>query len=511
MSFAIFKQSPWKNSHRIYKESSLAISPAPEYASSEVLLASLYRTIGFKNVSEGDVPQSGRDLDKRIQRLRDRKQKPDLATVDADTWQSILHGVLESPKLPNQSSKRFLQVSPIVPATSLFSGSARLSSNSWPAGTLVRRMICLGSRTFDDAQILWAELFEALDVTADDDVFARWLQQETVTWTASPETWKLAPISSDEAAGTQIADYDHIQFPAKQFVKDIRSIIRSKNAVSRRQWTTLLESILRLATVSHVIWLCDVHARISNYLRTGLTNDDLPKNENIRSEIFPDRLSYMTYGDRALPNIRDRASTYLLARIGINALLWGLDEIGAAYTGALSSSGDILDLRQHIFANRGRLVAANVLTSISEVQEREGRVLLCKKGIGSNLLEFSRHVLGQRQTANALLRGYDQGFVLKKKGASSSSPWVVSLGPVSVLGLVQCALSGMSGPRSIHRLGQHLASYGITVDRHEIARNELGHQLRMLGLVLDSPDAESGMLLLPPFPNNQMAAEGHAQ
>jgi hypothetical protein len=45
-----------------------------------------------------------------------------------------------------------------------------------------------------------------------------------------------------------------------------------------------------------------------------------------------------------------------------------------------------------------------------------------------------------------------------------------------------------------------LAAYGIVVDRHDIARNDLGHQLRMLGLVLDSPDAESGMLLLPPFP-----------
>jgi hypothetical protein len=74
---------------------------------------------------------------------------------------------------------------------------------------------------------------------------------------------------------------------------------------------------------------------------------------------------------------------------------------------------------------------------------------------------------------------------------------------VAVLALVHCSLAGMSGPRSIHRLGQHLAAYGIAIDRHEIAENDLGHQLRMLGLVLDSPDAESGMLLLPPFTLNQ--------
>src|SRR5690606_32056415 len=135
------------------------------------------------------------------------------------------------------------------------------------------------------------------------------------------------------------------------------------------------------------------------------------------------------------------------------------------------------------------------------------RALNCKKGIGSNLLEFARHALGQRQTAVHLLKGYDQGYILRKKGSSPSSPWIVSLGPVSVLALVHCALFGMVGPRSIHRLAQHLEAYGIAVDRHDIARNDLGRQLRMLGLVLDSPDAESGMLLLPPFPATQETSE----
>ncbi|MNJ72818.1 hypothetical protein D3C77_695280 [compost metagenome] len=62
----------------------------------------------------------------------------------------------------------------------------------------------------------------------------------------------------------------------------------------------------------------------------------------------------------------------------------------------------------------------------------------------------------------------------------------------------------MVGPRSIQKLVLHLEAYGLTVDKHEIARNDLGHQLRMLGLVLDSPDAESGMLLLPPFHTSQI-------
>ena len=192
----------------------------------------------------------------------------------------------------------------------------------------------------------------------------------------------------------------------------------------------------------------------------------------------------------------------------MNAVLWSLDKCGVRFGGGLSSSSDVTALCQHIRENKDALSSGGIKETISEMNEREARALLCRKGIGSNIMEFATHSLGQRQTAIDLLRGYDQGYVLKKK--SKRSPWIVSLGPVSVIAIVHCALAGMGGPRSIHRLSQHLSAYGIVIDRHDIARNDLGHQLRMLGLVLDSPDAESGMLLLPPFPASTLAARTNA-
>ena len=122
MSLAEFKAAPWRTSHSTYSGSALAISPAPEYASSEVLVSSLYRTVGFGSLGERGVPQAGKDHDKLVQKLRDKQRPaPDGALVSADTWNTVIHGVLESPKLPNQSSKRFLQVSPLVPGLSVFS------------------------------------------------------------------------------------------------------------------------------------------------------------------------------------------------------------------------------------------------------------------------------------------------------------------------------------------------------------------------------------------------------
>lgn len=498
MTLADFKSNPWRASHRSYEKSALAISPAPEYASSEVLVSSLYRTVGFSTLKEGGVPQAGRDHDKLVKKLRDKRRAPEGALVSADTWNTMIHGVLESPKLPNQSSKRFLQVSPLVPGMAVFSGSARLSSNSWPAGSLVRRMVWLGTKDDASAKALWIDLFEAMSVGDGDDVFARWLQQEADAWTAPSPPWGIVPLPTEEAEILARADFKDLHFPARHFTKDLRAIIAAKGAMTRRQWTTLLEAIIRLGAVAHVAWLCDVQARIWRNVRDAISEQPLA-DKGLTCSIYPESPQYMSYGGKALMVFKDLASGYLLARLGINAVLWTLCEIGRPYSASLSTSDDIEDLCSHLRSNREALARAGVARNISDVLENEARALLCKKGIGSNLMEFARHCLGQRQTSSPLLRGYDQGYVLRKKGSSPSSPWVVSLGPAAVLALTHCALAGMGGPRSIQRLVQHLASYGVAVDRNDISGSDLGHQLRMLGLVLDSPDAESGMLLLPPF------------
>ena len=506
MSLEKFNAEPWKTSHSTYKESALAISPAPEYASSEVLVASLYRIIGYESVKEGSVPQAGAKLEQRLQKLRDKRQPaPEDATLRVDTWNTVLHGVLESPKLPNQSSRRFLQVTPLIPAVALFSGSVRLRGNPWSPGSLIRRMVWLGSKDHGTASALWRDLFSALGVGEQDDVFARWLEQEIRAWDVhSP--WQLAPVPDSEVANLAEDDFVNLQLmPAKQFTKDLRAIIQAKGSMTRRQWTSLLEAVLRLATVAHVTWLCDVQAHTWRCVSETLAGRGPSNEKEARTQMFPESLQYMTYGGKALNGFKDRASSYLAARLGINALLWSLENIGTPYGGDISSSNGLAKLCQHIRDHQRALHAADINSAIAEIRDRETRALSCNKGIGANLLEFVRHALGQRQTAIHLLRGYDQGYILKKKGSSPSSPWVVSLGPVAVLALVHCALAEMGGPRSIHRLSQHLAAYGITVDRYDIARNDLGHQLRMLGLVLDSPDAESGMLLLPPFPVTKAA------
>lgn len=505
MNIADFKLAPWGKSHQSYKQSPLSLNPAPEYADSEVLIAGLYRTIGLKDVSEGKVPVKGRDLDRKIAQNMERGTKPDKAALDADAFHGLLRSVLESPKRPNQSTKRFLQVSPIVGETAIFSGSARLAGNPWPAGMLTRRMIRMGLAGEAAAKADWDKLFAALSVEKQEDVFAQFMTEELRAWL--DERWESI-VSPDEGDVLDITldDLADRAFPARQFAADLQAIIAAKPLMTRRQWISLLEALIRLAAVSHVAWICEVQKRLWDVCVSALQGKPAPA--DMREALYPREFQFLSYGAGAISGLRDRTSKYLKARLGINAALWALDAIGKPFAGGLASADDAGRLCVLLRENQGTL--ESLLADVDEVADREARTLLCRKGVGSNLIEFARYVLVQRQAADPRLRGYDQGYVLRRRGSSRSSPWICAPGPVSVLAVVHCALAGLSGPRSVRRFSQHLAAYGIAIDHREIGQSELGQQLRMLGLVLDSPDAESGMLLVPPFAAARRGAGGRA-
>jgi hypothetical protein len=493
MSLQEFKDDPWRHSHGAYgKRAFFHIEPAPEFATGEVIISSLYRACGL-GLEEVNVPATGKEFVRASQ--VPKLHKATGSNVDIESWRVIINAVLESPKQKGQSSRRFLQMSPIVPDVALYSGSARLSGNSWNPGNLVRRMVAFGCDDDIASAATWERLFKALGVDDGDDIWARWLQDEFKLRRRNAPAWSARPWSPLPSLPS--LDKTRLAYPARQFVRDLEAIIRAKPYMTRRQWVSLLEAVVRLGSVAHVLWLCEVNHRVWRAIQGALAGDDTAAGG---VELASCDTSFLTYGKPAAPIIRDYASRYLIARLGINAVLWQLEELGTQVS-SISTLAELEGVVATVRKERSSLLAAGIMQTILELREGEknARAIACKKGIGSNLVEFSRYVLGQRQTTDDTMRGYDQGYILRKKGDYASAQWIVSMGPVSILALVHCCLRDAAGPRSIQKLCQHLGLYGIGIHRDDVNTSDLGKKLRTLGLVLDSPDAESGMLLITPF------------
>jgi len=496
-------ESPWAkgNLHVAYEESFLHMRPAPEYASGEVLLASTYRYVGFaKNViSEGKVPTLGREFQKKIEKgKKDRGGSED--DIDPDTWRRIVTGTLRSPKQPNQSAKRFLQISPVVPDACIYSLSARLSSNSWNPGALIARIIQFGTHIESDAQEHWNQLFHALSVGEEDDIWARFLQQEFESWRGKDfkDAWK-EPRKLERDNAVMAWHGSSVPIPAERFTTDFLQVLSLKKHLTRRQWISMLEAVLRLGSASHILWVCRVNAECFTLMRNALEGKTIP---DIKESLGVSQ-GFWRYGQYASGTITDAVTGFVKARVGINLLLHQLEDTFGSNLekDCLSNLDSIKRLVNWLSKDeiRSKFDGDVFRKNYQDVIESDPRVIAGKKGISSNVKEFLVHVLGQRQTAEAGLDSYDQGFFLAKRGKSRNARWIVSLGPVSVLALVHACTHNARGPRTIDNLCQHLSEYGIEIDAQEVADSLLGQTLRNLGLVLDSPDAEGGMVLINPF------------
>lgn len=499
-----FLQNPWKeaSAHPLYKESFFNMRPAPEYASGEVLLASLYRNVGFsETVSEGKVPANGREFVKRLDRGRRLGSESDTG-LGVDTFKSLLYGALSSPKQPNQTARRFLQLCPLVPDAAIYSLSARLSANSWNPGELIARLIAFGESDQTRVEEHWRNLFHQLSIGADDDVWAKFLAREFQAWRTDELQNAWQPPTA--AGSWRVINEWHrgsAQIPAQQFVRDMDHTLSLKPRLTRRQWISLIESVIRLGTASHILWLCRVGKEFSNAIENVL-NGNAPATESELRTQFSVKTPFWSYGKAAGHTIKAGARDFVMSRLRINLALWHLEAYGRAAevrARSISSIPSIASFLSDLATTRGQFPAEAFRQNLLKAVDENPRVVAGKDGIGSNIAEFLRHVLGQRQTSEPGMDSYDQGYYLRKRGSYMSAPWIVSLGPVSVLMLVHCCTHLARGPRTVEDFCRHVANYGIEIRAQDVPSNDLGQTLRNLGLVLDSPDAEGGMVLVSPF------------
>ncbi len=514
MQVSEFENAPTSKRHPSY-ESSFLYTTAPEWSTGEVLVAAAYRGLVL------GVGESAVDLEN----IGRASAAMPASYGGQGLWSRLLteRGGIASPLRHGQySPTASRQVMPLVPAVARIAGVlGKRPRSRWNPSNLLLETIGSGSGKAD-GQGLARSLGSALEVTGSDDVFARFVElalQEALTG-IEPKPSENAPfrtlVMKDEHVRAFRSQQPGQLSPAERFCTDLPTILALKPLLTRRQWTVLLEALLRLGLGMHALWTCNANVVLwENVLATAsaATPQSAASMQRAIWELNVETAPLLELGSRAESLIERAIERYAYARTGLNLLLCKLDEVGVPWPSSIpigwTTTRDApqaaAEFLQHVYLNRQAIDATDagrwLRTTVAELfdRSRELRGLAsCEAGYSKNLFEFARHSLGQVEAKDPDQRCYDLAYLIAYGGRGRSHR--VQPGPAMLVMLVHaCCSANPDIPVSLDQFRRHLGEYGLHVGAGELMEGKSGRDLSMLGLVVDSPDAAGGRLLVRAF------------
>ncbi len=504
-----FLDEPTKpaNTHPAYSNS-LFTTEAPEWSTGEVLLGSVYRKLLL-------------GIHDNVVNLENITTLPDRVGANKELWSSLLleRGGLASPLKSGQRGTRpFRQLMPIIPSIASHAcvvGS--VGKRRWYPGNLLLDVLGAGAEPAR-AQLLLHGLTEALKVGGSDDMFARFAEQHLAMVGANPPA---PPVVIEENRvrafrGKEIPP-ENVS-PAERFCRDLESVLDLKGTLTRRQWTVLVEALLRIGMATHVLWACHLNAKCWEMVLAVAGGQPAPSEAEVEAALWQSHRTtsaFLEVGRDAVPLIKQALEQHLFGRFGLNLVLHRLEEAGhpwlaaqvIGYSPAAGKSAPkaVQEFLQHVEAHRASIDADPtgwLRSRCRELCDKHLELVKTDVGFTNNMLEFIRHSLGQIDTHAPEQKSYDQSYLLtnRRKPRSRKSRWPVQPGPAMLILLVHaCHKAQGEIPASLDDLRMHLADYGLHAPAGELAGGQVGADLEKLGLVVDSPDAAGGRLLVAPF------------
>ena len=507
MPLAQFRHRPFLANHSQYERSCLSIGVQPEYATGDVLLGSCYRALQMVAVQESEVD------------LEDVNQLPERLGSHSGTvqmWQFIFEKALRSPVRPRESSSRPLpQLVPLVPSLGGYSGVLGRPRSRWNPGRLAVYALACGVGPHDFGGTA-KDFAKAIDVEEEeDDQLAVFLEQSISelpdagrkpideNWTVPDLTWSQVSY--------RVGPTDPLS-PAEAFAQDLRALLKLKPSLTRRQWCALVESLLRLGLSAHVLWVCRLNCEVWRYALEVLDGSEPPSEDELERRLWSGHLGYGAFldgGQSSDSYFRRQIESYATARLGLNLLLHTLEDADAGWTlsilshESLPTAKQINRLLKHIADTRTCLPSDPMnwaKSQLGEILDKESSKVSGRSGSPKNLYEFLAHTLRRRPSKDPLLNEHDQGYLLAKLPGPTNAPWVVRPGPVLLLTMCYATWTSMHGaPVTLQHLANRFSYYGVRLSTGDLQDGVIASDLGALGVLVDSPDAGGGRLVLNPF------------
>jgi hypothetical protein len=498
-----------KNARMSFFKLETAIANVPV---TQFIISSIYRALNINKSQASDVWSNGVQLFKSINEAG--KQIPSHLTNHQ--FHDLLLGSLNIPKGRSTIQDQYL-ISPLIPEISSFGGAMR-SGSSWNPGGYILQIIANASADDVVFEGVIKNLYEAL-CASEVKVGGIWIEFLKSEFLSIGEKLKIDCASNSFSdikddlilyyrSGKVKRIYCESNF-SKSVIRDINSIylIGGSNKVTRQQWIGLLESYFRLLIFNHSINTLNQSRALFSILIEILDS----KGAKGMTDFYFDKFINNNFSKDSRVNkyidINSRADNF----INDNIVMYCqynhfLDHLFETYSINITSDMCKVDFISEINKLINSLGTSSVLLnefSKYKIEFEELRNFISVK-TDRQLAQISECLIyiSQKKIIPRDIRAYipDVNYLFSRRSGLQGNPYMFDLGSGTISLLTALIfkrnpeMSFLSGIEFITVLRE----YNINLTIVDISAGPVKDVLLSLGIIIDSPDTEGGVLIVKP-------------
>ena len=256
---------------------------------------------------------------------------------------AILKTLRENTAIPLSTASKKTDIWPIVPmVTSLMQIGCftRNTGKPWNPGGFVKGMINKGASSEKEATRLAKDLKQKLGIEKSEDIWAAELEKHMKSmaplW-GNPDT-TIENESEDFKLPHEIRCRT---FPARALTEDLPHILKIKKSLTRRQWISMLDSLLRISCATELLWVARANSEVSRMIIAATDmNSNIPSEDEIGENLVGDGY-YLTSDLPFDPQAQSQIRDYAHARIFIREILNFLENKKASDYEAIEKDGGL--------------------------------------------------------------------------------------------------------------------------------------------------------------------------
>jgi len=475
------------------------LEKAPENIPSvSILIGSLYREINISLATEETTNINAQNLydninaHKNIGHLFSNTQLNKLFTSSLSVPISFAQ---------NKKEKFFL--SPFVPSNGSYGLAARNTKGSWNPGGFILEIIANYSTSEEDFINTIRLLFECLQVDGDDP-WARVMSEEFKSINKACDV----VLNKDFQESNFRGKYGHKKIlkysnQARRCIEDLKSIINLKGSLTRQKWIGVFEAYLRITLFNHIVYTMNLSRTYISFIQ-----DKISSNEVVDKDDLEFYLNQSLSSDYYLMDVDTVRSPYIEANVRkycyYNTIL---DSIITEYSGDrfedFNSIEHFVEFSNELVKNINNKLS-DLNDFIKEYKNQNEEMLEKISSIYPKTLKNAKECLEylcQKKVTSKSDASPDVNYIFDRAVHKGNSPYRFDLSS-GVISTLCCLIFSrinegqnfMSGVEFI----KHLRGYNINLNIKDISTGKIKNTMQSLGVIIDSPDTEGGVLILRP-------------